>query len=308
MMRLWLLTAIALLALPVSPASAVERMLVTHTAGMDLLGAFVAKDQGYFDTRGLDVDFRLAGTGGTMVAAVVSNSVQASNATIAAMLFAADQGLELCVIGPNGASAPGHHMAALLMASGSEFKNGKGLEGHTVAVPGLNAFLHLLLVRWLREQGADVRKVHFVEITFPQMPDALRSKRVDAATLIEPFVTRALSTNSAKLLSYYTDGLPDGTAPSAWVTSRAYAETHREAIRAFQAALRDGIAYARAHPEVTDDTLSRYLKLPIEAVRQAAKPRLLDEITPARIGFWIDLMREQGLLSRPLNSGDLICK
>jgi len=289
-------------------AQARERMILGHTAGIDLLGAFVAKDQGLFEKQDLDVTFQLATGAGTMAAAVASNSIQASNATVPALLFAAEQGVELRVIGPIGASAPGFHMAGLVIGVDLDLKTAKELEGKAIAVPGLNAFLHILLVKWMQDNGADPAKARFVEITFTQMPDALRSKRIDAATLIEPFLTRALSVGSGKLMSHYTDSMPNGTVAAVWVTSKAFADAKPEAVRSFQRGLGEGIIYARAHPEIADETLSRYLKLPIEAVRQATKPPLLDNITPAQIEFWIDLMRAQKLITRPLDSNSLIFK
>ena len=301
-------TATVCLFLSFVPAQALEKMILGHTAGIDPLGAFVAKDQGLFEKHGVDVTFQLATGAGTMAAAVASNSIQASNATVPAMLFAAEQGVELRVIGPIGASAPGFHMAGLVIGGALDLKTAKELEGRTIAVPGLNAFLHILLVKWMHDNGADPGKARFVEITFTQMPDALRAKRIDAATLIDPFLTRALTAGNGKLMSYYTDDLPNGTVPAVWVTSKAFADAKPETVRAFQRGLREGIVYARAHPEIADETLSRYLKLPIEAVRQSTKQPLLDNITPAQIAFWIDLMRAQKLIARPLDSTGLIFK
>ena len=92
-------TATVCLFLSFVPAQALEKMILGHTAGIDLLGAFVAKDQGLFEKHGVDVTFQLATGAGTMAAAVASNSIQASNATVPAMLFAAEQGVELRVMG-----------------------------------------------------------------------------------------------------------------------------------------------------------------------------------------------------------------
>jgi NitT/TauT family transport system substrate-binding protein len=307
MLRRAMLCAVLLtLAAPAPRVEAAEKMVLAHTAGMDLLGAFVAKDQGFFERRGIDVVFQPAAAGGTMITAVASNSVQASNATVAAMLMAVAQGIELRAIGPIGAVAPGFHLAAMVTSPELALSGAKDLEGRVVAVPGLRAFLHILAIKWLSDNGADPGTVHFVELTFPQMTDALRAKRIDAATLIDPFLTRALAANNARLLANFTDDLPTGTVPTMWVASKSYTDAHPETVRGFQAALGEGIAYARAHPEIADEVLSRYLRLPIEAVRQAPKQPLLDAIAPAQIAFWVDLMRQQKLIAEDIDAASLI--
>jgi NitT/TauT family transport system substrate-binding protein len=308
MRRLLLALFCALLFVPGVPAHALEKMLIGHTAGTDLLPAFLAKEQGFFEKHGIDATFQMATTGGTMITAVASDSIQASNATIAAMLFAVDQGIQMQVIGPIGASQKGYHLAGLLVRNDLDAKTAKDLEGHTVALPGLNAFLHILLVRWLKEEGADPSKVRFVEITFPQMTDALKSGRIDAATLIDPFLPRALKSGAAKLLSYFTDSLPDGTIPTAWVATKAYVDAHPDVIRGFQAALAEGRAYARAHPEAADPVLAKYLRMSPEVVKQAAKAPLLDEVKVDQIKFWVDLMRDQKLITRDIDPASLIAK
>ena len=44
---------------------------------------------------------------------------------------------------------------------------------------------------WLRQQGADPRRVSFVEVPFPQMPAALAQSRVDAIGPAEPLPVAA---------------------------------------------------------------------------------------------------------------------
>ena len=47
--------ACAILLMLAAPTTAAEKMVLAHTAGMDLLGAFVAKDQGFFERRGITI-------------------------------------------------------------------------------------------------------------------------------------------------------------------------------------------------------------------------------------------------------------
>ena len=40
---------------------------------------------------------------------------------------------------------------------------------------------------WIQATGGDPDKVTFLEVPFPQMEDALRQQRVDAAFMVAPF-------------------------------------------------------------------------------------------------------------------------
>jgi NitT/TauT family transport system substrate-binding protein len=164
------------------------------------------------------------------------------------------------------------------------------------------------MVKWLRDNGADAAKVHFIEVGMPQMADLLRSGQVDGATPVEPVTTRLLGSGAGKLVTYYTDGLPPGTSAYVQIIAGNYAATHPEIVAGFRAALDDGLAWYHAHPDEVDPMIVKYLKLPIEVVRTSPKSPYDNKITPQQVSFWIDEMTKQKLLSQPLDPASLIAK
>ena len=58
---------------------------------------------------------------------------------------------------------------AAFVRNGLTIKEPKDFVGKKVGAPGLNAFLHVLFVKWLVEKGVDPKSVNFVEVTFPTM-------------------------------------------------------------------------------------------------------------------------------------------
>src|ERR1700760_2459102 len=75
------------------PASAAPKITLLFTQGANNLGAYVAKDQGYFDKHGLDVDVTPTPNGSLISAALVADAAQIGTLTPSILLQADEQGL-----------------------------------------------------------------------------------------------------------------------------------------------------------------------------------------------------------------------
>src|SRR5579863_2119788 len=89
-----LLTTVAIGA----PAPAATKITFSYTPVSAWIGIYVAKDQGYLDKHGLDVDFALAQNGSIISAALVADSAQIGGPTPTVLLQANEQGLDLVEI------------------------------------------------------------------------------------------------------------------------------------------------------------------------------------------------------------------
>lgn len=292
-----------------TPSRALEPMTVGYYGSDATLATFIAKEEGFFEKHGIDATVKqMSGVSTAAPLALVAGSVQVISASFPTAVLAAEQGLDVKILGGTTVSAPGFHIAALVMRPELTMKTAKDVEGHTVGVAGINNFLHVLMVKWLRDNGADPAKVHFIEVGMPQMADLLRSGQIDAATPVEPVTTRLLSTGAGKLVTYYTDGLPAGTSAYVQMIGGSYAETHREIVAGFRAALDDGLVWYQAHPEEVDAMLAKYLRLPIEVLRASPKPPYDNNISTQQVAFWIDEMTTQKLLPRRIDPASLVAR
>lgn len=288
---------------------ALEPMTVGYYGSDATLATFIAKEEGFFEKHGIDATVKqMSGVSTAAPLALVAGSVQVISASFPTAVLAAEQGLDVEILAGTTVSAPGFHIAALVMRPELTIKTAKDVEGHTVGVAGINNFLHVLMVKWLRDNGADPAKVHFIEVGMPQMADLLRSGQIDAATPVEPVTTRLLGSGAGKLVVYYTDGLPAGTSAYVQMIGGAYAAAHPEIVAAFRAALDDGLAWYKVHPDDVDPMLAKYLRLPIEVLRASPKAPYDNKITTQQVTFWIDEMTKQKLLSQPLDPASLIAK
>ncbi|HVL35438.1 MAG TPA: ABC transporter substrate-binding protein, partial [Burkholderiales bacterium] len=86
------LAAAALLALA-QPVAAQTRITLGYTGANAFVAAFVAKDQGFFAKRGLDVTLQLVPVGSTIAAAMAGNTIQVGTLTPPAFLLAYEGGI-----------------------------------------------------------------------------------------------------------------------------------------------------------------------------------------------------------------------
>lgn len=292
-----------------APSRALEPMIVGYYGSDATLATFIAKDEGFFEKHGIDATVKqMSGVSTQAPLALVAGSVEVTSGSFPTAVLAAEQGLDVKILAGTTVSAPGFHISALVMRPELDIKTAKDVEGHSVGVPGINNFIHVLMVKWLRDNGADPAKVHFIEVGMPQMADLLRSGQIDAATPVEPITTRLLGSGAGKLVSYYTDGLPAGTSAYVLMIGGKYAATHPEIVAAFRAALDDGLAWYRAHPDAVDAIIVKYLRLPAEVVRASPKAPYDNKITPQQVAFWLDEMSKQKLLAQRFDPASLIAK
>jgi NitT/TauT family transport system substrate-binding protein len=83
------------------------------------------------------------------------------------------------------------------------------LRGKTIGVNALANVATLIVSSVLTDNGVPPSSVAFVAIPFPQMGEALAGRRIDAAWLVEPFLTEAEIKHGAQAIA---DGDQGATA------------------------------------------------------------------------------------------------
>jgi NitT/TauT family transport system substrate-binding protein len=151
---------------------------------------YVAKEQGFFDKRGLDVTLQTIPINPNIPPALQSDSIQVGTVTPSVLMQAADGGLKLKVIAGGSLLTKESKTPAILVRKGVEIKSPQDFIGKRVGVGGFGATLHVLFRKWLADHGVDAKKVNFVEVALPQTLDVLRGGAIDAAVPAEPFATR----------------------------------------------------------------------------------------------------------------------
>lgn len=288
---------LALGILPV-PAVAATKLSFLYTAVNGFTSVYVAKDQGFLEKHGLDLDLALAQNGSVISAALVADSAQIGGPTPTVLLQANEQGLDLVVIS-GSYTYPIPSQGGILARNGSGIKTAADLVGKKVGVPGLGGIIDVLSRKWVETQGTDYHRVGWIELTFPQMGDALKTGLADAVSSVDPFYRRVLDSKDGYSIGDWSAVIPPGTMPIVYASTRTWATKNAAAVAAFRASLDDAIAYMKipANLPSVRESLAKYTKLPPQAAATVTIPPSFDShAKPEGLSFWIGVSREQGLI------------
>ena len=279
-----------------SSASAQElkklKMLYTVVTGFG--SAYLAQEQGFFKKQGLDVEFVPTNSSGNNPPALVSGSVQIAGPTMPTLLQANDAGLDLVVIA-GGAVYP--LTGDILVArQGSGIQKPADLKGKTVGVPGLGALLHFMLQRNLKQNGVDPASVKYVEISFAQAADALKSGTIDAYPAQAPFTARILQSGAGYEVANWLKNTPDGTLTVVYAMTRKWASENKDTVAKLRVAMKQANELAKTDVAKLNEAIAKYTKLPPQVVGSLPPPNLIVDVTPVQTKFWIDLAKEQGVI------------
>ncbi|HEX4193666.1 MAG TPA: ABC transporter substrate-binding protein [Stellaceae bacterium] len=278
------------------PASAAPKITLLFTQGANNLGAYVAKDQGFFEKHGLDVDVTPTPNGSLISASLVADAAQIGTLTPSILLEADEQGLDLVAIA-GMTTYPTNSPAAIMARTGSGVKTAQDLIGRKVGVPGLGGALDVLARNWVKTGGVDYHKVNWVEVQFPQMVDGLKAGLVDAVVTAEPFNTRIKAVDAGYFLAE-AEG-PKGTITLIYAATRAWTQKNPDALKNFRAAIEDAYAFARNPANATSvkESIGKYTKLPPAAMATIVVPDTLQEkVTGPSLAFWVNVARDQGMI------------
>ena len=300
--------ALAALLAASSTCNAQTRITLGYTAVTDFTAAFVAKEEGYFKRRGLDVNLQLLTLTSAIPAAVQSDSIQIGGTVPTVLLQAADSGLDLVALANASINDNTGKNPALVGRAGANIVSAGDLVGKKVGVPGIGGVMHVLVRRWLTEKGVDFKKVTFIETAFPQMSDLLKAGTIDAVATADPFTTRIEQAGTGSVVSYIGRDFPSGFSNVLYVSSRDWATKNPAAVKAFREALVEAIAFVEADPKKSRAHIGKYIKLPPPVLESMPIPRLMPDITAVRLRFWAESMRQQGMLKNEANLSAFIVR
>jgi NitT/TauT family transport system substrate-binding protein len=257
---------------------------------------------------GLDVDLTMAQNGSVISAALIAGSAQIGGPTPTVVLQADEAGLDLvivaaCQVYPN--TTP----SGVLASPASGVHGPKDLAGKKVGVPGLGGIIDVLTKKWVQSNGLDYHQVSWIELTFPQMADALKSGAVDAVASVDPFYSRILNAKLAEPIGDYSAVVPAGTIPLVYASTRAWASANPQAVASFRSALGEAVAYIYdpAHVQSVRDSIARYTKLPPEIAATVPIPtNFVVQAKPEGMKFWIEVGHEQGLIKGNPDAASMI--
>jgi NitT/TauT family transport system substrate-binding protein len=205
-----------------------------------------------------------------------------------------------------GDNAP--DLAGLVTKKGSTIKTGKDLEGKRLAVNTRNNIIWLYARAWVLATGGNPDAVTYLEVPFPQMVDAVRGDRVDAAFVVEPFLSAGLKSEAVALVGWPYNAVQKRIPVAQYVATKAYIEKNPDVIDRFARAYGKAVDWTNQNQGSEEWTkiIAAYTRLAPDQIRGLALPAYEKTVDPARMDQVVELMRKDKLLEGPFDTKALL--
>jgi NitT/TauT family transport system substrate-binding protein len=292
------------LGLTMRPASAqLTRIRVSTIPIVDVAPLYVAIQKGFFAAEGIEVDTTPTQGGAAGIPALAAGQVQIAFSNVISMILGSKQGLGFALIaaGSSTGDAP-PDLGAIVAKKGTAFRTGKDLEGKRLAVNTRNNIIWLYARAWVKATGGNPDAVTYLEVPFPQMIDAVRGDRVDAAFIVEPFLSASLA-GDLQLVGWPFNTVQKRIPVAQYAASKRYIEQNPQLIARWVRAYNQGVDWTNANrgKEELAKIIAGYTRMAPEQIVKVTLPPYEKTVDPAALTPVVELMRANGMLEGPFD-------
>jgi len=266
---------------------------------------FYAIENGFFARRNLDVQLQMQNSGAAGAAAMVGGSIDITESDSVTVIKAHDHGLPFVALAPgliDSVKAP----TVALVVRDPEIKLGKDFNGKVISTNSLQNLGTLLADAWIDNNGGDSKTLKWIELPFSALSPALQRGTIDAYIAPEPFVTTGLK-DGGHMLLLDRKPLAPAVVQGFLIATRDWAGSHREAARAFTAAILEANDWANKHRHEAAVILSKYSKIPIEVLEgMTLRGDYAVRVDPSTLQPLIDGCLKYGLIGKTFPANEII--
>jgi NitT/TauT family transport system substrate-binding protein len=290
----------------IAAAQARTSLKICTTIGDSFSEPFFANDAGLFANAGFDADILIENNAGAAVAAVSGGSAEVGLGDFIGLANAIEHGIPLVLLAGGTHYTSAVASTLLCVAKNSPIQRAKDLEGTTVAVVTLVGFGTVASKAWLTQNGADLDKIKFIELTFAAMGPALTRGTISAAVIGEPLLSQ--ERDEVRPIGKPYDAISKEFLLNAWFTTRDWLAKNPETARRLVRVIYDSARWANTHQEQSLPILAKYLKLDPAAIHGMVRAQFATGLDPAQIQPVIDAGVKFKLIPQPLDIASVIAK
>jgi NitT/TauT family transport system substrate-binding protein len=283
-----------------SAPGTVTNVTLGYVPYSDDASLFYAQSSGIFKKHGLNVTLVPQASPVAVEASMASGTEQFGFITTPVLINLNSKGVNVkCVSSVDGSepSNPADDSTVLVAAKGSGITSVKDLAGKNVAEVQLTSLNSLAVEILAKQAGIDPKSIHQIAIPFPQMSAALAQGRVQAAVIVAPFATAALSAGATVLSHPNVQLFPNGTV-TCLDAMGSYLTANPTVGGEFRAAMNESIAYSQGHEAEVKETLVKGLSLtPAVAAKQILATNWNSALNTASITMIENYMKQFGVIT-----------
>jgi ABC-type nitrate/sulfonate/bicarbonate transport system substrate-binding protein len=268
------------------------------------LPAWVAKEKGFFAAHGLDVTLSIAQNLSTLPG-TVGKQFEFVPSTAPDLLKSVASGLDVVAVASEVFETEDNPSTHVIVTKDSGIAGPKDLAGKLIATPTIGGVIHVSVLYWLKKNGVDPASVRAVEVPFPNMPDQLKAKRIDAVESLEPFAGALIANGNVSIATPLLSVGKDVLFPF-WISQGEWARANLATIKAWIAALEDAKSFIETNPAEARKIMAQYTKLPEAVVQATPFPTYRFAIKPEDIQVWAAALKDVGQLDKEVDSSKLV--
>lgn len=254
----------------------------------------IAVADGTFARAGLRINLVPETTNADALNGLANGSLDVAFATDVAFFNAAASGTALQFQAEAYTSAP--FTMALVTLPESHYTELTEKKSPKIAVAELNGLSELTVRSMFATAGGDPDKIKFVRYPFERMQNALRDKTVDAALMVEWFITQAQQNLGAGILADSAHGATTNFPMTGYASSAMFAEANPRTMELFRQVLTTAQQRA-SDPSVIRQALPRLAGIDNATADQVALGDYPTSLSGTRLQRVADLMYSSGMLT-----------
>ena len=235
---------------------------VAAIPAVDLVGLYIAQDEGLFSEQGLHVTIEKIASSQAIIAGQLKGQVDITAGSYVPYISAQAAGARFRILAEASVLGPGARV--LVTTADSPITTVAQLAGKKIGVNGTNSIGTLLVSSLLAENGVSPKKVDFVTDAggFPSMPGRLQDGAWAAAFLAEPYITVAQENYGDQVLADLDQGDTANFPVDGYVATQAWAQKYPKTAAAFVRAIEEGQRIANGDAPAVQAAMARYDKVP----------------------------------------------
>lgn len=266
----------------------------------------LAKEKGFFDEEGLQVEYRLLPSGTIMPDEVIQAKEKpfAFTQTPVTTLILQDRGLDVKIVAPL-ADISGTQQVVIREDSG--IVTPRDLEGKKIGM-AKGAAVYIALQSMAREFGVDLTRVTFVDLLPAQQLEALQRGEVDGIACWEPWTSRAQAIGGKFYFSGSRSAIPGYEEEINWLVDQSVLmvlnenlQQHPDTLKALIRAFKKATDFINENPEEAATILSEPLsadKIELEKILALNKYSMkMDNLFKIGLLSFRELLFQNGIIS-----------
>jgi len=228
----------------------------------DSAALYIAQQRGLFKAAGLNVKIETVVSGATAIKGQLIGQYDVVLGNYVSYILADAQQRDKFRVLASGAADTAEY-SAIMVPPNSSIQSVSQLKGKTIGVNAIGNIATLFIASVLAEYnlGMQADHIHLKAIPFPLMTHALLTHQIDAAWMVEPFVTTAAMAGATPLADT-NQGATENFPLGGYMATQAWEQKYPGTAAAFRHALLQGQEIAsRSQPAVWHG-LEKFPKIP----------------------------------------------